>query len=112
MRLKEEKIGNVLLLKSLEKRMDASVSEGFKAKLTELINNGNKLIVLDLSSVMFIDSSGLGAIVSTLKKVGPEGDLTICGLQENVLSLFKLTRMDRVFRVFSSSNEAVTAFSS
>jgi anti-sigma B factor antagonist len=111
MRLQEEKVGNALLLKAVEKRMDASVSEGFKAKLTELINNGNRLIVLDLSSVAFVDSSGLGAIVSTLKKVGPNGDLAICGLQDSVLSLFKLTRMDRVFRIFPNSKEALAALS-
>lgn len=110
MRLQEEKVGSILVLKPFEKRLDASVSEDFKAKLAEFIGDGNKLIILDLSNVTFVDSSGLGAIVSTLKKIGGDGDLAICGLQETVLSLFKLTRMDRIFRLFPNSKEALAAF--
>lgn len=67
--------------------------------------------MLDLSEVDFIDSSGLGAIVSSLKAVGKQGNLIICGIGETVLSLFRLTRMDRVFQIVSSPEEAVRALS-
>ncbi len=65
-------------------------------------------IVLDISNVNFIDSSGLGAIVSSLKQLGGKGDLAICGINESILSLFRLTRMDRVLKIFSEKEEAVS----
>jgi anti-sigma B factor antagonist len=62
--------------------------------------------------VDFIDSSGLGAIVSALKTIGRNGDLVLCGIKETVMSLFRLTRMDRVFRIFTDQGEATAALSS
>jgi anti-sigma B factor antagonist len=59
--------------------------------------------------VRFIDSSGLGAIVSMLKLIGREGDLVLCGVTDPVMSLFKLTRMDRVFQMFPSEHDALAA---
>jgi anti-sigma B factor antagonist len=67
--------------------------------------------VLDLSKVEFIDSSGLGAIVSSLKRMGGRGELVVCGLREPTMTLFRLTRMDRVFQVFDSEQQAVSALS-
>jgi anti-sigma B factor antagonist len=71
------------------------------------INEGQELIVLDLSEVDFVDSSGLGAIVASLKMLGGKGDLVISGASDKVMSLFKLTRMDRVFQIFATRDEAV-----
>lgn len=111
MQLYSEKIGSVLLAKPFDRRMDASMAVEFKQKMAALIEEGHSLVVLDMESVDFIDSSGLGAIVSSLKAIGREGDLVISGLHPTVLSMFKLTRMDRVFRLFQSKDEAVAALS-
>jgi len=111
MQINEKRIGEILVVRPLEKRIDASVSTGFKGIMIDWINNGNKQIVLDLSEVEFIDSSGLGAIVSSLKTIGNEGDLVICRIRETVMNLFRLTRMNRVFQIFSSEDEAVKALS-
>jgi anti-sigma B factor antagonist len=109
MQIHDKKIGEILVVKPLEKRIDASVSTGFKSIMIDWINNGNKRIVLDLSEVEFVDSSGLGAIVSSLKTIGNEGDLVICGIRETVMNLFRLTRMNRVFQIFSTDEEALKA---
>ena len=58
-----------------------------------------------------MDSSGLGAVVSSLKMLGGKGDLVICGLKDMVMRMFKLTRMDRVFHIFDSEKEAIKALS-
>jgi anti-sigma B factor antagonist len=79
--------------------------------MSEWIGAGNRRIVLNLSEVDFIDSSGLGAIVSSLKKIGNDGDLVICSVRETVMSLFRLTRMNRVFDILSSEEEAIGALS-
>jgi anti-sigma B factor antagonist len=58
-------------------------------------------------NVDFMDSSGLGAMVSVLKTLGGAGALTVCNVKGGVLSLLKLTRMDKVFTIADSRNDAV-----
>ena len=109
MRLEIKKSGRVTVVKSLENRMDAKVAVDFKTEIGRIVDEGDRWIVFDVSEITFVDSSGLGAIVSSLKMVGKEGDLVIAGAGETVLSLFKLTRMDRVFQMFATEKEAVEA---
>jgi len=111
MQIHDKKIGNILIVKPSVKRIDASVAADFKEKMIGWINAGNKHIVLNLAEVGFIDSSGLGAIVSSLKAIGNDGDLVICGIGEAVMTLFCLTRMNRVFQICSTDEEALKALS-
>jgi anti-sigma B factor antagonist len=111
MRFEESKVGKVLIAKVLDGRIAADVAPRFKAYLGEYISNGNRSIVLDLAAVTFIDSSGLGALVSSLKSMGNDGDLVISGARATVASMFKLTRMDKVFRMYESNDAAVAALS-
>jgi anti-sigma B factor antagonist len=108
MQLHHHQRGDVLIVWPLEKRIDAATSAEFKQKMSEWIDAGNRKIVLNLSEVDFIDSSGLGAIISSLKKISGKGDLVICGVKETVMSLFRLTRMHRVFDILGSEDEAVS----
>ena len=64
--------------------------------------------MLDLGQVEFIDSSGLGVVVSVLKRLGPSGNLAIANANSAVRRLFSLTRMDRVFTLYDSPQAAVT----
>lgn len=107
MQLEEKKIGDILKVKVLGKRIDASGAMDFKSQMLDWINAGSRRILLDLSEVDFVDSSGLGAIVSSLKAIGNGGDLFICGVRETVMSLFRLTRMNRVFQIFDSEEQAL-----
>ena len=111
MRFEENKVGQVLVAKVLDARIAADVAPRFKQHLADFISGGNRSIVLDLGAVTFIDSSGLGALVSSLKTMGQQGDLVVSGARGPVASMFKLTRMDKVFRMFPSNEEAVTALS-
>lgn len=89
------------------KRLDAAVAPAFKQKVVELVQAGERRIVIDLSGVAFLDSSGLGAMVSVLKALGGQGALAVCGARDSVMSLFKLTRMDKVFAIADSRADAV-----
>lgn len=109
MQIEEHKTGKVLVIIPRQSRIDASVSTEFKGRMVDLINQGNKLIVLDLSEVDFVDSSGLGVMVSSLKTIDGDGDLVICCIRDTVMGLFKLTRMDRVFHIFPAQPDAVRA---
>jgi anti-sigma B factor antagonist len=111
MRFEENKVGDVLVAKVLDGRIAADIAPRFKAHLGEFIASGNRSIVLDLGAVSFIDSSGLGALISTLKTIDNDGDLVISGARAAVASMFKLTRMDKVFRMYETSDAAVAALS-
>ena len=108
----EEKIeGDVLVVKVLNKRLDARTANDFKEKMSGYVNNGSHLIVLNMYDVDFVDSSGLGAMVSVLKSLGGDGQLVICGTTEAVARMFKLTRMNKVFSMFEGEGEAIEALS-
>jgi anti-sigma B factor antagonist len=65
--------------------------------------------VVDLGAVEFVDSSGLGALVALLKQLSGRGELVICGARETVMSMFKLTRLDKVFQIVATQDDAVAA---
>ena len=111
MRFEENKIGSILVAKVLDKRIAADVAPQFKAHLAGYLKSGERSIVLDLEAVSFIDSSGLGALISSLKGIGGDGHLVISGASGAVATMFKLTRMDKILRLFSTSEEAVAAIS-
>ncbi len=111
MEIEERQEGRVLVTKVLNSRLDASQSEEFKAFFSKCIGEGNRLIILDISEVQFMDSTGLGAIIFIVKTLGKEGELAICGAQETVMRVFKVTRGDKVFKIFETAEEAVQALS-
>jgi len=88
-------------------RIDAAVAIEFKDAMRVETDSGPDLVVLDLSQVDFIDSSGLGAIVAAMKNMGTTRKLALAGLTPNVERVFKLTRMDSVFSVFPTLEGAL-----
>jgi len=109
MLISSEKIGDILVVVPGEKRIDAPVATDFKSTMVDWINAGHRRLLLDLSGVDLIDSAGLGAILSTLKTLGKDGDLFICGIGKTVKSLFELTRMHRVFNIYPTRDDALEA---
>lgn len=87
-------------------------AEEFKQTLTQDIETGARKIIVDLTDCEFIDSTFLGALVVSLKKVTAlGGDLRLVGFQPAVHSMFELTRMYRVFESFKTKEEAINSFS-
>lgn len=107
MEMKTWKDGDVLVVQPVVKRIDSASAAEFKGMMVDHINAGNMKIVLNLTDVDFIDSTGLGMIVSTLKSLGNGGAMAICCLSDIVKSLFTLTRMNRLFDIVPSVEEAV-----
>jgi anti-anti-sigma factor len=107
----KEVYGNVLLEIVNLTRATLKEAEEFKQILTQDIESGWRKIVIDLSECEFIDSTFLGALVVSLKKVTTlGGDLRLIGFQPAVHSMFELTRMYRVFEAFSTREEAIKSF--
>ena len=111
MRLETKTEGDIFIVRSLERRMDAKVAVDFRSKITSYIDDGNRRIIFNVNQLNFIDSSGLGAIVSCLKHLGRNGEFVIAEADETVLSMFKLTRMDRVFQIYATEREAIQSLS-
>jgi len=110
MEIVEESIKDVWVLTPLG-RIDASCSGQVKDKVLSMIDDSQTRLLLDLSEVDFIDSSGLGMLVSclnTMKKAG--GTLKLCSFQENPKHVFEMTRLDRIFEVFEDCDEAIGSF--
>lgn len=86
--------------------MDGTKVEEFRKEVKDIITSGTDTILIDLQDVAFVDSSGLGALVSALKIVrSAGGKLYLCSLNEQVKMLFELTSMDRVFQVFDNREQ-------
>jgi anti-sigma B factor antagonist len=111
MEIDASKKGNVLVLRVMEPRFSADTVGSFKEQVHQLIRDGNRKLLLDLTQVNFIDSTALGAVVSCLKAVRPDGDLAVYGAKDTVATVFKLTRMDKIFGLYGSRQEGVTALS-
>jgi anti-sigma B factor antagonist len=111
MRIAEHKIGTNVVLEVLEPRLGADKAPSFKEAVSHYFLNGPVSLALDLGKVEFIDSSGLGAILSVLKRMPKGSELLICRPTEAVSSMFTLTRMDRVFTICKTMDEAVAVLS-
>jgi len=86
-------------------------ADEFKYTLTKSIEQGYRKIVVDLSTCEFLDSTFLGALVVSLKKVtAMGGDLRLIGFHPAVNSMMELTRMHRVFESFPTKDEAIRSF--
>ena len=86
-------------------------AEEFKQVLLKDIELGWRKIVVDLTDCEFIDSTFLGAVVVSLKRIaGFGGDIKLVILNSEVNSMIQLTRMFRVFETFSSREEAIKSF--
>lgn len=83
----------------------------FRDTLQELIDNGKTNVVLDLSQVTFMNSSGLGIIIgglTTLRNAG--GDLRICQAMERIQSMLMVSQLNRVFELYPTLEEAIESF--
>jgi anti-sigma B factor antagonist len=112
MQFEETTIQGALVVKVHESRIVADVAPQFKAGLVAYVTSGRRSIVLDLSEVTFIDSSGLGALIGSLKAMGKGGELALCSARDGVMNMLKLTRMDKVFQIFATPAAAAAALSS
>lgn len=107
MQMEDRQVGAVLVVRPIEQALDAYAATGFRERMTEYIHEGRRRIVLDLGAVNFLDSTGLGAIVASLKRLDGDGVMVLCNVGDMVMDVFRLTRMDRVFPIVSTVDEAV-----
>ena len=112
MEISVDKTGDVAVAEVPVDELDASNAPEFKRDIAPVLQANTKL-VLDLSRLRFVDSSGLGAMLSCLRQLtAKSGDLKLCGMSKQVRALFELVRMHRIFDIYGTREEAVRAFQS
>jgi len=101
---------DVAVLTIKQDYMDASNAAEVKQDILIQLDGRNRAI-LDLSRVTFLDSAGLSGLLACLQQVAQAGgDLKLCGVTDEVRVLFDLIKMQRLFEIFESADDAVMAF--
>lgn len=101
---------DILIIQYQEDNLDASNVRDFRESVQSLMKDQTK-VVLDMSKMKFVDSSGLGALISCLRDTNArKGDFRLGAMSRSVLALFELMRMHRVFSIHDSVDGAVSSF--
>lgn len=105
-----EKIGDILCVYLKGSALDASNVSRFRHETAHLFQD-NANFVFELGGLEFVDSSGIGALLSCLRKAhSAGGNVKIAALQSGVRSLFELVRMNRLFEIFETKDDALASF--
>lgn len=108
--IKFQNEGDVCVARYSGEFLDASNAKQFRENMTSITAHHSR-VLLDLSGVQFVDSSGLGAILSSLRQLNAlGGDLKVCGLSKPVQALFELVRMHKILDLYATSTEALASF--
>jgi anti-sigma B factor antagonist len=100
--------GDTLILSIGEERLDAHNSPELREYVLKMLAEGHTRFIVDLSQVLFVDSSGLGVLLSGYKNVSLQsGRFSLAGLHPRVQSMFELTRLNQVFEIFANLDEAM-----
>ena len=91
--------------------LDMAVADQMKRTLTELVDKGGRKLLVDLAHVTYVDSSGLGALVASMKHARTAGgDVHLCALQDDVRAIFEMTRLIKAITVHGDRSEALGAW--
>jgi len=91
--------------------LDTAAADRFKRVLDDLLAQQRLRILLDLGAVPYLDSTGLGALVSAMRRVrAVGGDIRVCALQPDVRSVLEITRLTKIITVHGSRADAIDAW--
>lgn len=108
MKITTETMNDTTIFHLDEERLDAHNSTDLKLEFKKFFESGKQNLLVDLKDVRFIDSSGLGALVSGFKNAtSSQGSLRLTSLQPQVKSMFELTRLHRVFEIYQTVTDAL-----
>ena len=111
MQIKETIDGDVVVLALKGNLMGEPETTEFRDKIKSLVRDGFLKIVLDVSKIKWVNSSGLGALISALATVNSGGgDMRIANVTEKINSLFMITQLIKVFKSFDTIDRAVASY--
>ncbi|HSK48553.1 MAG TPA: STAS domain-containing protein [Coriobacteriia bacterium] len=92
---------------TLDGEIDVYTAPRLKEELVSVVESGCPNVIVDMEKVGFIDSSGLGVLVSALRRARErDGVVRIVCTRDNILKIFRITGLDKVFPIFSDMDEA------
>ena len=106
MEVQFEQVGGALVVTPRIQRLDAQAAAAFRNAVCERVG-GERLVVVALTHVAFVDSSGLAALISVLKRVPAGGQLRLAQPNSAVRSLLALTRLEKVFPSYDTVERAL-----
>jgi len=110
MRVQDELRGDIVIVKLKGDMMGEPDTAAFREKIRELLEKGTKKIILDLSGVKWMNSLGLGALISTFTSVkSHDGEMVITNVTKKVESLFMITQLIKIFKHYDTVDEAIAA---
>ena len=108
--IQDEEIDSDTHVIELGGEVDLYTAPEFKERMVQVIEQGKKQVVVDLSKATFIDSTTLGVLVGGVKRLRPAGgSLVIVCSDQNICKIFEITGLDRVFPIHGSREEALQA---
>jgi len=110
-KLTSRQVGDVTVVDAAGRITLGEGASAFREKIRELVNNNSKKILLNLGDVSYIDSSGIGELVSGFTTVtNSGGQLKLVGLSKRVKDLLQITKLYTVFEAFDDEAQAVRSF--
>jgi anti-sigma B factor antagonist len=107
----EKQLGSVTVIELNGDVLGGPDANELHGKLRDLLANGKKNIIIDLSKVEYMNSSGLGMMTSALSTVkNSEGNLKLANPAERIKSLLNITKLNQLFKTYNSLDEAVASF--
>ncbi len=111
MQIKEQMKGDVAVIALKGKLMGGPETMAIHTKVKELIESGVKKVVIDLGKVSWMNSTGLGALMSSMTSLrNADGDLKLTHVTDKVKSLFMITKLITIFDTFDTEEEAIASF--
>lgn len=105
--ISESTLSEKSVLLNLAGRLNATSTQKLKIRLKQLVDGSKVELILEMSGVSFIDSSGLASLVSGLKHARERGGwLKLAAVNDQVASVFKMTLLDRVFELYATVEDA------
>jgi anti-sigma B factor antagonist len=112
MKIKQNPQGNVMILELSGKIMGGPDFDKFKEEIAKMIEGGFKNVILDMSGVPWINSTGLGILITGYHSIkAAEGTMKICNVKERVLSIFYISQLENIFDVYETLDQALAAYS-
>ena len=111
MQIKERTVDSVVILDISGKILIGDGEVQLKRKLTQLLENGHRQMIINLGEVPYMDSSGLGAIVrcfTAVRRAG--GELKLINLTQRLLDLLTITKLTTVFETYDTEEQALQSF--
>ena len=110
MKIKQNPQDNVMVLELSGKIMGGPDFDKFKDEIGNLVEGGYKNVILDMSGVPWINSTGLGILITGYHSVkAADGVMKICSVKERVLSIFYISQLQNIFDVYATRDEALAA---